>query len=176
MVITGVADYGFFAQAVQLPVEGLVHISTLAGRLLLLRRGDAQSGGPARRVSLPPRRPGARGRGARGRAAAAARFSRGASAETATQTALAGGMRGGTRLALLLPPQDQAEDEEQIILAKGLMQEGGLAQAGEEGSGLGLGKAAHDDDGHFGAKQAAVPVAPRVRRGSGMCRSRKRRP
>jgi ribonuclease R len=28
-VITGVADYGFFAQGEQLPVEGLVHISTL---------------------------------------------------------------------------------------------------------------------------------------------------
>ncbi len=29
-VITGVADYGFFAQAIKLPVEGLVHVSTLA--------------------------------------------------------------------------------------------------------------------------------------------------
>jgi ribonuclease R len=29
VVITGVADYGFYAQAEQLPVEGLVHISTL---------------------------------------------------------------------------------------------------------------------------------------------------
>jgi ribonuclease R len=29
-VITGVADYGFFAQAENLPVEGLTHISTLA--------------------------------------------------------------------------------------------------------------------------------------------------
>ena len=29
MVITGVADYGFFGQAEKLPVEGLVHISTL---------------------------------------------------------------------------------------------------------------------------------------------------
>jgi ribonuclease R len=28
-VITGVADYGFFGQAQTLPVEGLVHISTL---------------------------------------------------------------------------------------------------------------------------------------------------
>lgn len=28
-VITGVADYGFFAQGETLPVEGLVHISTL---------------------------------------------------------------------------------------------------------------------------------------------------
>jgi ribonuclease R len=28
-VITGVADYGFYAQAVTLPVEGLVHVSTL---------------------------------------------------------------------------------------------------------------------------------------------------
>lgn len=28
-VITGVADYGFFAQAIELPVEGLVHVSTL---------------------------------------------------------------------------------------------------------------------------------------------------
>jgi ribonuclease R len=28
-VITGVADYGFYAQAENLPVEGLVHISTL---------------------------------------------------------------------------------------------------------------------------------------------------
>ncbi len=28
-VITGVADYGFFGQAEQLPVEGLVHVSTL---------------------------------------------------------------------------------------------------------------------------------------------------
>jgi ribonuclease R len=28
-IITGVADYGFFAQAEKLPVEGLVHISTL---------------------------------------------------------------------------------------------------------------------------------------------------
>ncbi len=28
-VITGVADYGFFAQAVQLPAEGMLHISTL---------------------------------------------------------------------------------------------------------------------------------------------------
>jgi ribonuclease R len=28
-VITGVADYGFFAQAVEMPVEGLVHVSTL---------------------------------------------------------------------------------------------------------------------------------------------------
>src|SRR5204862_3262478 len=29
-IITGVADYGFFAQVEQLPVEGLVHVSTLA--------------------------------------------------------------------------------------------------------------------------------------------------
>jgi ribonuclease R len=29
VVITGVADYGFYAQAEQLPVEGLVHVSTL---------------------------------------------------------------------------------------------------------------------------------------------------
>src|SRR5262249_1248432 len=29
VVITGVADYGFFGQAEKLPVEGLVHISTL---------------------------------------------------------------------------------------------------------------------------------------------------
>jgi ribonuclease R len=29
-VITGVSDYGFFAQGVKLPVEGLVHVSTLA--------------------------------------------------------------------------------------------------------------------------------------------------
>jgi ribonuclease R len=29
-VITGVAEYGFFAQAVQMPVEGRVHISTLS--------------------------------------------------------------------------------------------------------------------------------------------------
>src|SRR5207237_2651669 len=28
-VITGVADYGFYAQAETLPIEGLVHISTL---------------------------------------------------------------------------------------------------------------------------------------------------
>ncbi len=28
-IITGVADYGFFGQAETLPVEGLVHISTL---------------------------------------------------------------------------------------------------------------------------------------------------
>jgi ribonuclease R len=30
VIITGVADYGFFGQAVEMPVEGLVHISTLA--------------------------------------------------------------------------------------------------------------------------------------------------
>ena len=30
-IITGVADYGFFGQAEQMPVEGLVHISTLTG-------------------------------------------------------------------------------------------------------------------------------------------------
>jgi ribonuclease R len=29
-IITGVADYGFFAQAENLPVEGRVHISTLS--------------------------------------------------------------------------------------------------------------------------------------------------
>jgi ribonuclease R len=29
VIVTGVADYGFFGQAEQLPVEGLVHISTL---------------------------------------------------------------------------------------------------------------------------------------------------
>ena len=29
LVITGVADYGFFAQAEKLPVEGMVHVSTL---------------------------------------------------------------------------------------------------------------------------------------------------
>src|SRR5262249_44582674 len=28
-IITGVADYGFFAQAENMPVEGLVHVSTL---------------------------------------------------------------------------------------------------------------------------------------------------
>jgi ribonuclease R len=28
-IITGVADYGFFAQGVNLPVEGMVHVSTL---------------------------------------------------------------------------------------------------------------------------------------------------
>ena len=30
-VITGVAEYGFYAQATEVPVEGLVHISTLPG-------------------------------------------------------------------------------------------------------------------------------------------------
>ncbi len=30
VIITGVADYGFFAQAEQFPVEGLVHISSLS--------------------------------------------------------------------------------------------------------------------------------------------------
>lgn len=30
VIITGVADYGFYAQAEKLPVEGLVHVSTLA--------------------------------------------------------------------------------------------------------------------------------------------------
>jgi ribonuclease R len=29
VIITGVADYGFFAQAAELPVDGLVHVSTL---------------------------------------------------------------------------------------------------------------------------------------------------
>ncbi len=29
VVITGVADYGFFGQAETLPVEGMVHVSTL---------------------------------------------------------------------------------------------------------------------------------------------------
>src|SRR5207253_10750156 len=29
VVITGVADYGFFGQAEDLPIEGLVHVSTL---------------------------------------------------------------------------------------------------------------------------------------------------
>src|SRR5262249_44937916 len=29
VIITGVADYGFYAQAEELPVEGLVHVSTL---------------------------------------------------------------------------------------------------------------------------------------------------
>jgi ribonuclease R len=29
VVVTGVADYGFFGQAETLPVEGLVHVSTL---------------------------------------------------------------------------------------------------------------------------------------------------
>jgi ribonuclease R len=29
-VITGVSDYGFFAQGIRLPVEGLIHVSTLA--------------------------------------------------------------------------------------------------------------------------------------------------
>jgi ribonuclease R len=29
IVITGVAEYGFFGQAAELPVEGLVHVSTL---------------------------------------------------------------------------------------------------------------------------------------------------
>jgi ribonuclease R len=29
VIVTGVADYGFFAQAEKLPVEGLVHVSTL---------------------------------------------------------------------------------------------------------------------------------------------------
>jgi len=29
VIITGVADYGFFGQAEKLPVEGLVHVSTL---------------------------------------------------------------------------------------------------------------------------------------------------
>jgi ribonuclease R len=28
-IITGVADYGFYAQAEKIPVEGLVHVSTL---------------------------------------------------------------------------------------------------------------------------------------------------
>src|SRR5205807_407893 len=28
-IITGVAEYGFFAQAEQLPVEGMIHVSTL---------------------------------------------------------------------------------------------------------------------------------------------------
>src|SRR5262249_60430719 len=29
VIVTGVADYGFFGQAEKLPVEGLVHVSTL---------------------------------------------------------------------------------------------------------------------------------------------------
>ena len=52
VVITGVADYGFFGQAEKLPVEGLVHVSTLTGRLLLLRGGDAQPDRPAHRPAL----------------------------------------------------------------------------------------------------------------------------
>src|SRR5262249_59060768 len=51
VIITGVADYGFFAQAETLPVEGLVHISTLdddyyhydeAEHSLIGRRGGAR--------------------------------------------------------------------------------------------------------------------------------------
>ncbi len=52
VVITGVADYGFFGQAETLPVEGMVHVSTLARRLLLLRGGDAQPDRPAHRPAL----------------------------------------------------------------------------------------------------------------------------
>jgi ribonuclease R len=38
-VITGVADYGFFAQAETLPVEGLVHVSTLTNDYYYLEDG-----------------------------------------------------------------------------------------------------------------------------------------
>ena len=99
VIITGVADYGFFGQAETLPVEGLVHVSTLTRRLLLLRGGDAQPDRPAHRPALPAGRQGAGRGGARRSAAAAARFPRGGSARgggegKAAGEATAGVMRG----------------------------------------------------------------------------------
>ena len=77
VIITGVADYGFFAQAEKLPVEGLVHISTLtddyyyydeATHSLIGRRTKRRY-----RLGDKVQRDG----GARGFAAAAAGFPRG---------------------------------------------------------------------------------------------------
>src|SRR5207248_1434614 len=55
----------------------------VAGRLLLLRGGDAQPDGPAEWAAVPPGRPGAGAGGARGSATAAAGLPRGREGEEA---------------------------------------------------------------------------------------------
>jgi ribonuclease R len=57
VIITGVADYGSSGQPETLPVEGLVQISTL-GRLLPLRRRDAQPDRPQAQEAVSARRQG----------------------------------------------------------------------------------------------------------------------
>jgi len=73
-VITGVADYGFFAQAETLPVEGMVHVSTLADDYYYYEepthRPDRRRSGQRYRLGEQ----GARGGGAGGFAATAVGF------------------------------------------------------------------------------------------------------
>ena len=59
-IITGVADYGFFAQAEQLPVEGLVHISTLTDDYYYYEEATAQPDRPPHQEALSAGRQGAR--------------------------------------------------------------------------------------------------------------------
>ena len=64
-VITGVADYGFFAQAEQLPVEGLVHVSTLTDDYYYYEEATHSSDRPAHETALSARRQSKGQRGAR---------------------------------------------------------------------------------------------------------------
>ena len=73
-VITGVADYGFFAQAERFPAEGLVHISSLVDDYYWFDEAEPHAGREAHEAAVPARRPGACRGGPRGRAAADARL------------------------------------------------------------------------------------------------------
>ena len=77
-VITGVADYGFFAQAERFPAEGLVHISSLVDDYYWFDEAGHTLEGK-RTTPLPPRRPRPGRGGAGGRATANARFATGRS-------------------------------------------------------------------------------------------------
>ena len=99
VIITGVADYGFFGQAETLPVEGLVHISTLADDYYYYEEATHSLIGRRTGRRYPARRQGA-GRGGAHRFAAAAdsisawRISRGGGEGKAAGEATAGVMRG----------------------------------------------------------------------------------
>ena len=58
-IITGVADYGFFAQAETLPVEGLVHVSTLTDDYYYYEEATHSLTGRRSEPALPAGRQGA---------------------------------------------------------------------------------------------------------------------
>ncbi len=74
-VVTGVEEYGLFVQGVELPAEGLVHVTSLQDDFYRFDRGGAHAGGPSLGQFLPPGRQRDGDRGTRGRRPPRARFS-----------------------------------------------------------------------------------------------------